>query len=832
MEPTPFRGISNSCAALFLYHNYFFFFFLMVCWCTTTTQAAAVNDTLHWGTYRSNLYFGVRSRSPESPLIGLMWFDAHNPLTVEELRHSCEESDGLDSYGWTRHDGTNFGEQVLVDPKTKVKLTTTFLKRGERGEEWAARISGQPLSKVNDEAAISLFFYIALPDTYTLSIGELNGVLSKKKGLPEDIQIQGRTGELGPFSLSIRNAKENTSPSNSKSQFKIKQLADLKKTHFFGYSSSTHDMWNVKQKIQPILLQDRQRIFSQYLTLHQKDSTQKPSPFLFLPTLPNSVKKDSNVVVIQRIVKLPFEVDMAFLPHKATRNVESSKADRTKKSTSLGSHQKLTNAEIQSRALSGSEFTVAVNQQKQEFEKRFEEIFGLAAKGFDVQQQNFAMSTMSNLIGGISYFHGKAIVQRYTAENLLSGTTLTRPMSLYSAVPSRPFFPRGFLWDEGFHQLLVCQWSPLITRDVLRHWFSLQDQQGWIAREQILGEEARSKVPAEFQAQNPAHANPPTLLFPLSSSIRAVKEAQESNSTGKMEGGDSLLSFGIAQPTDVLEEMAFLKEMFPRLAKWYQWFSNTQRSKNQKSFMWVGRTVNHTLTSGLDDYPRASTPSENEEHIDLVSWMMFYSRMMVDIAQLVGEDSDFYARTYHQLETQLEAYWSQDHGCYCDIEGRDPTTGAPKLVCHKGYVSLFPLLLGLVPTHSPNLDALLNLMRDENHLWSGYGLRSLSKLDHYFGQGENYWKGPIWINLNYLALSALKNYYASRPGPYQDKAQALYNELRNQLVSNMYNEYVRTGYVWEQYNPITGQGQRSHPFTGWSALIVLIMAEQYPEKYT
>ena len=44
---------------------------------------------------------------------------------------------------------------------------------------------------------------------------------------------------------------------------------------------------------------------------------------------------------------------------------------------------------------------------------------------------------------------------------------------------------------------------------------------------------------------------------------------------------------------------------------------------------------------------------------------------------------------------------------------------------HLGYVSLFPLMLRLLPADAPQLPRLLELLRDPKALWTPYGLRSL-----------------------------------------------------------------------------------------------------------
>lgn len=64
-------------------------------------------------------------------------------------------------------------------------------------------------------------------------------------------------------------------------------------------------------------------------------------------------------------------------------------------------------------------------------------------------------------------------------------------------------------------------------------------------------------------------------------------------------------------------------------------------------------------------------------------------------------------------------------------------------------------------------------------------------------------------------------------GPYALKSRNVYNNLRKNIIQNIYRVYVNQGDFFEQYNPHTGKGQGQHPFVGWTSLAVLIMAELY-----
>ena len=166
-----------------------------------------------------------------------------------------------------------------------------------------------------------------------------------------------------------------------------------------------------------------------------------------------------------------------------------------------------------------ADFNALLESYHAQFVKRFAETFKLKERGVSDERVAMACATFSNLIGGVGFFSGQSIVQ----SSADSQPVFYWPAHLYTAVPSRSFFPRGFLWDEGFHNILISEWDATITRDIVAHWLDLMNTEGWIPREVILGDEARAKVPREFWIQNNQYANPPTLFLTISKLLKSYK---------------------------------------------------------------------------------------------------------------------------------------------------------------------------------------------------------------------------------------------------------------------------------------------------------------------
>jgi mannosyl-oligosaccharide glucosidase len=208
------------------------------------------------------------------------------------------------------------------------------------------------------------------------------------------------------------------------------------------------------------------------------------------------------------------------------------------------------------------------------------------------------------------------------------------------------------------------------------------------------------------------------------------------------------------------------------------------------------------------------------------------SQSLIKISTYLNEPeyADIYERHLAaQKKNAITLHWSKDQGTFCDATVDDFEEHV--LVCHNGYVTLLPWIVGLMDTSKEEADAakiaaILQSLGNKDELWSQHGIRSLSKRSALYGTDENYWRGPVWINLNYLILQRLyatATAASTAPRKNREEAARLYKALRGNLVSTVYESWVGTGFAWEQYSAETGGGQRTRGFTGWTSLVVSIL---------
>ena len=177
-------------------------------------------------------------------------------------------------------------------------------------------------------------------------------------------------------------------------------------------------------------------------------------------TLPNTVEPRSNVIVLQLAAVVPMGVDVSFVSGLEAEGAQQNLSAKLKRLAAVGGEA------LQRRIIEGGET----------FEARFDATFGkleareAAGDKGDTPPKGalppgtgkVARAALSNMLGGMGYWHGHSLVRRAKQSKQQGGAEEPPPARLwdaplYSAVPSRSFFPRGFLWDEGFHQLLIRQ---------------------------------------------------------------------------------------------------------------------------------------------------------------------------------------------------------------------------------------------------------------------------------------------------------------------------------------------------------------------------------------
>lgn len=136
-----------------------------------------------------------------------------------------------------------------------------------------------------------------------------------------------------------------------------------------------------------------------------------------------------------------------------------------------------------------------------------------------------------------------------------------------------------------------------------------------------------------------------------------------------------------------------------------------------------------SFTSGMDDFPR---PLYSRGHVDLQSWMYFFTKFMIETAHIYSDSSHEYISNLELIKSNFQFFVDLVLHVYKDIANNTSHSE------HFGYPNILPIAFGVPNYRSTEYNATIKMVKD--HLDVGAGLSSISKHSpHYL---EN--KGKIF----------------------------------------------------------------------------------------
>jgi hypothetical protein len=182
-------------------------------------------------------------------------------------------------------------------------------------------------------------------------------------------------------------------------------------------------------------------------------------------------------------------------------------------------------------------------------------------------------------------------------------------------------------------------------------------------------------------------------------------------------------------------------------------------------------------------------------------------RDLAEIAHILGEDaSTFEERAQKSAYAIDQKLWNEEHGTYLDFD-----LVAGRQIYAYVAPNFAPLFAGI-----PDKDRARRMVDSLENDGFGLGAKDsyypVPSYDRY-GYGFSpvqYWRGPVWININWFLMHGLKHY------GFNEHAEG----LRQMIVS-----LCQEGGFCEYFDPLTGRGHGSDFFSWTAALLLDILLE-------
>lgn len=384
--------------------------------------------------------------------------------------------------------------------------------------------------------------------------------------------------------------------------------------------------------------------------------------------------------------------------------------------------------------------------------------------------------------------------------------------------PAIPKYPHQWLWDSSFHVIVMCRYFN--KESAKRELASL-----------LKGIHADGLLPSivYWDGVN-------TWFEGIMNSIAGYG----GNSTNLTQ--PPMVAVALQELFDSTRDETLLKQLLPIVEKYFDWLAN-YRDPDQDHLI----SIVHPW-EGLDASPvfdpilGLSSPQVWEFYSKVYGLLLKYASMNWDNRAIVASNAFnveylvfncIYAQGLRAIgrmrnalgdknqgqlydakadrveESIYKLCWDDQDQIFYDIRGNDH-----KFIRVKSVSSIFPIILDKIPERmlAPLVERHLT---NENEFWTTFPIPSVAKSEVTFNPNDAplTWRGPTWININWLIVQGLGKH------GYSDVAQ----EIARRSIALV----DQSGY-WEFYNPITGEAG-GQPDYSWSTLAIDFLALLGPQ---